>query len=250
MFFWKKNEEVILEFFTHIPSVYEFFKIKPSTFHFPGWWKNLPIDKCPVGKIRNDFTGTNMKHCRGFIDLYKHILTLPMWAELEIKIEDNNFKWISNSGMDITQHHPEQYQGLHSDYNFFHLKINTPWALYNKKSKVDIMLIDNNLHKPSPLFTVVPGVLKGDQRHQINVNLFGQSTQQPRVVNYSFNEPLVHLVPITDKKVKLKYHLIDIKEYNNLFRQACFSNINRKDVVAKKIQEAADAYNKTLESSN
>lgn len=246
MFFWFKRKEVVIDLFTYDFEVYEKFKIKPSKYHFPEWWKKLPSYDLPAGAIMKDRRQLNMRYCSGFIDFYKQSLALPMWRQVEFKITTDNYEWVSNEDITIVAPNKEQFAGLLPEHNLNICKINTPWAFSSKKNNIDLLIVDNIFSKPSPNFIAAPGILPGSPGGVLNIIFIVKHTESEETFTYAVNEPLVHFVPLTDKKVRLKYHMIEFKKFDMLYNKHSTNSLCKRFLIDKKINELANHYNSTL----
>lgn len=219
MFFFKPKK-IVVDSFTFDPNTYDLFSIKPAIYSIPEWWKQLPnsID-LQVSERLNIKSGT-MKGCDGFKSLYRSGFMLPIWSDLVINIQDNASdiafanRLLSNvGGSDIVTHDAKQYGDNFS--GMFHAKIMSPW-LMKQSNDLKWALIEPtwSLLEHNPEVKILPGVIEFKYQHQLNINLFLKKSGT--LFEILAGEPLAQLVPLTDKRVEVKNHLITQNEWADM----------------------------------
>lgn len=218
MFLFKKKE-IVLDCFTTDPFSYEFTKLQPAVKYLPEWWENLDTS---VKHMENEIVST-MKNCHGFISLYKNSFILPYWGNLELDISsktEKTYSWNTTYSIPYVEksetigyHLPTQFDGF-VDSNYFHIKITSPWILKSKRN-IDYITFDPIWNRSNITdYTILPGVTDYKYQHGTHINIMVEYRDKPRKINISVGEPILHITPLTEEKVVLKYHLIDEKEYN------------------------------------
>ena len=240
---FKKRSEVVLDCFTTSLTTYEYFKIQESKHFIPKWWEKLPNNPTRESNYVGEIPTANMKGCVAFTNYFNKGYVIPLWSDLVIKAEYEsiNFEFANTVYGDVITHSPEQSNFAFCD-NFHHLKLTSPWAF---KCNKDVnfywapafwSFADNKDFIEN--FWIMPGILNFKNMNAGHVNIFLK-----RIVNKYFLKagyPLVHLVPLTDKKVTLKYHLLEengmpsIFQYLHsspifTFKQKKFDAIKRKE---------------------
>ena len=216
--FWFKRKEIVVDCFTPLQSVYELFKIQPAMKFFPEEFKSLPnyIDEIDDStKIK--FQSATIRKCIGLQDLYKQGFIIPMWTNLISQpknsvLNQSAVAMISNP-FRFEMHPQRQYAGVFEDY--LHIKLTGVWKI-REKTGIKFMFQGPawNLHNHHKNFVVVPGVVSYNYMSQTNVNLFINKNSDDFCIDSG--TPLVHIIPITDKKVTIKNHFIDDKEYSKI----------------------------------
>ena len=123
----KKENDIILDCYTYNPYAYNFAKINYGHHYIPEWWRNTPkvIDK-----------DATIKNCPAFVEYYKKGIVLPMWCEVELKIEpkgDGLYTWKSaQKEFSIDQHEQKQFEGFTKE-DGHNLKIISPWFIKCKE---------------------------------------------------------------------------------------------------------------------
>ena len=220
--FWFKRNEIVVDCFTYHHSIFEYYKPLNASNFIPDGWKKLP-KKFDV-KTFPDNPNSNMvdevataKTCIGFINLYRTGFIIQNHCEILIESDINGNINASPSDRNISyinQHHRNQvWDEFYKDYS--HIKLNTPWFMvektgvkfmYSKCTWNDTNVADN--------FHVLSGVLDFKIQHNVAVNFF---IKKNSILRLYAGQPLAHVIPLSEHKVKMKHHLISKEEYNNRF---------------------------------
>jgi hypothetical protein len=231
-FFHKKNE-IVLDCFTFNPNAYELAPIEKSYKTFPDWWKNLPDINSNIAHIRHDGSlvdknnvSNNMRRCFGFTEFFKRSLVIRSWTDFNITCTDDNL-FISSKDF---QSYPNR-SGYIPSYaygegfkEFYHVKFDSPWLIKSKDRSMYVLtgaewnIENHNLKFP-------PGCIEFRCQNQINVNAFIYKNNF-QTINIHTRQPLVHLVPLTDKKIKIKNHLISLNEFNKMIKIPSIHGMN------------------------
>ena len=99
--------------------------------------------------------------------------------------------------------------------NHHHLKLISPWLIYEKTGTPFVFTGCpwaqlNDL----PDLTVMPGIVNYRYQHGSDVNAFLPKRQQD--LQISAGTPLAHLIPMTEKKVKVSTHVVSESEWSKL----------------------------------
>lgn len=213
--FFIKEKEVVLDCFTYLHYVYDAAKINYANTYIPQWWKDTP-------SLLNDQFAT-IKHCQAFRDFYKKGVVIPSWFEMNLKIHelgnDQWYEWESSHKDVFTgdSHHPNQFYGFAGESGK-NIKLNSPWAFRTKEN------ISWVWSKPTWSFRdyidnleILPGVVNYKYQHATEINFFIQNKQQSQEINIPPLTPLVILHPMTEKKIVIKNHLVDMDEWWRIF---------------------------------
>jgi hypothetical protein len=217
--FWFKRKEIVVDCFTPLQSVFELYKIQPAIKYFPEEFKSLPNYLDEVDTATNiKFKSATIRKCIGLQELYKQGFILPMWTNFIS--EPKNFGLDKSAIGMVSQpyrfdmHPRKQYAGVFEDY--FHVKLVGVWKI---KEKQGIKFLWQspvwNLHKHHKNFVVPNGVVSyNNYMTQTNVNLFINRDSEDFSIDSG--TPLVHMVPLTEKKVTIKNHFVDHLEYSKI----------------------------------
>ena len=226
--FWFKTKEIVIDSFTNQAGLATYFPIQRAGKFLPDWWKQLPKQHT-YENSGIEYQTSTMKRCIGFVDLYKHSFVVPMYTELKIKFAEGNWKCITSAGLYddkgyievVTSHSREQFGPEFNQYT--QLKILMPWVL-QEKTGVNFILSgaywNQTKHWPDAYFA--SGVLNFKYQNSINISLFTQ--KQSGMMTFMPNEPLAYLIPMTDKHVTIKTHLISNEEYRKKLSSSTFAS--------------------------
>jgi hypothetical protein len=216
MFIFKKGS-VNVDLFTDHPAFFDHARPMKAAHFIPKWWKKLP-SKAPIpeGSLTPKRT---MKTCAGFLDLYSSGFIQPLWCDLNIRVTpEGNYAYQFSDEISKAEMHSEyQFEGSPFVNTYTHLKLVSPWVAKSKSESKwlftnpfwnDFGLHDIYVPQGITRFNTVPVPL--------NVNLFFRRPETDVVHALPFGLPLVHILPLTDKKITLKHHLVSSTELFNL----------------------------------
>jgi hypothetical protein len=217
---------ITLDAYTEHAGVYYHNPVVKSTQIYPEWWKSLK-SHCNVTTENSPIVTpmATIKVCEGLLDMYKNMFTIPLWTDLILKYDEHgNFGWKSSAEDTKIGHHPTG-QFDHEEFNdLIHMKITVPWVL-QEKSGINFQLFYSDWNKPSDMFKfrIPGGVLNYKYQCGANCNMW-----LPKKVNADINlyagEPLLNLMPLTERKVILKTHLISLKEMKDMSDKFAYSS--------------------------
>jgi len=216
--FWFKRKKIVVDCFTIHQSVYDLYKIRPAIKYFPEDAKAMPN----FYNVVDDYTKityetATIRKCVGLINLYKQGFIMPMWTDFicEPKSSLTKKTAVAMIALPFQYQMHDRKQFLTMFENYIHLKLEGVWRL---REKTGVQFLWNsptwNLHSHTQNFTVVPGSVSYDYQSQTNVNMFINKDIDKFMIESG--TPLVHIVPITDKEVVLKHHLVDQTEFSKV----------------------------------
>lgn len=212
-----KRSELVLDCFTSNPSSFEFSRPDYAVKFIPDWWKKLPkVNECQFG------AQPNMKHCAGFVDYFRSGIALPMWSDLDVKVGpvgSEHYIWQYSDGEShATSHNPWESGSFIDPKETVHLKLIYPWRF---KCKDDVRWLWTHFGWQQPIDTsykVLPGALSFNYQTGANINILFMRRQTETLTQLKFRTPLVHVAPISDKKLTLKHHLISSEQFQQMQR--------------------------------
>jgi len=159
----------------------------------------------------------NMRHCAGFIDYFKKGFMLPLWCDLALKIGKKGttrYQYrFSDNQSSLTVHSFEQANNFLDVKEWQHLKINSAWKIFCK-SNVDFLLVKPGWEIPLlEHFHYPAGVLNFKDNHALQVNMFAKRQEEDIEIILPFDMPLMHIIPLTERKVVLKFHIVTVNEF-------------------------------------
>jgi len=213
--FFKKS--VVLNCYTSHSGIFTYAPIKTASNFFPNWWKQLPKTYDSEKVIHPVST---MKQCIGFIDLYKHGFIIPMWSDVIFEIgkqgtTDYRYHFSDDHSRAI-YHDANQRGTAYPELDFQHLKIDSPW-IFTCDEPIDFLMTDVVWNKDDPsVMSVMPGVINFKYQCGTNINTIWKRTSETTRHTIEFNTPICHLIPLTDRKIVLKLHLVSPEEYGRI----------------------------------
>lgn len=213
MFFFFRTPTITVDFFTSMPHAFDYAKPTMAINNLPMWWRNLPKKQPTMLDA-----GPTMKGCPGLIELYKRGIVMPLWSDLLLTIggtDDREFNFeyqFSDFTSDIEAHTSEQTGNFYHSDIYQNIKFLVPWKI-RASSNDPFLMTDVTYNRNSQKDFFVPnGILHLDRYVQPNINAFFARHSSHKEYFFKHGTPLVHLIPLTNKKVKLKTHLISQQE--------------------------------------
>jgi hypothetical protein len=234
MFFFFKSSTIDIDCFTPDEIVFHNFRPDRANKFVPEEWKKLPADLIlkanhnPKSKLTVQHH--TLKKCVGFTDLYTQGFIIPSWADFQLEMMEDGRHSIANhttsevNGM-FDQHQRNQF-GDEIYPNCGHIKLVSKWW-FKEKTSVKFTWNSCAWSNTSELenFYILPGVVDFKYQSGTHINAF---QRKGTIVKFNGGDPLVHLIPISDKKIKLHYHHLDMKEYNDMMEREKVSLMFKK----------------------
>lgn len=221
MLLWFKKKKVIVDCFTTTSGIYQYAPIESYKKYYPQYWKDLPSKNKIVNNNGLELEEETLKVCNAFLDLYQNAFTIPLWADLKLKVQNNtNFSWqwshggLTNDLDGLVNHLPHQYGDAFK--NFTHIKIGSPWLIREKRGI--------KFHWSEPTWNMVntfgndirvlPGIVKYNSSFTTHINLLIRSDIGETMIPYK--TPMTVVIPLSEDKIEIKNHLIDEKEFKKI----------------------------------
>lgn len=219
MFWFCKPKPVDVHFYTTREEVFNHARPEKAVNFLPDWWKALPKQLDCYPGILPLFNLTTLRSCPAITNLYTSGYMFPLWSDLRIEVENENYKYQFVDCASIIEYHPKEQFGASDLLNeHIHLKLINPWLTYCKE-KIDFLTVAptwNNFGHNEVI--VLPGLFSYRFFIHHNINLLVRKTVK-KVYSFDFRQPLVHVIPLTDRPVKLHYELVSEKEYASLTKK-------------------------------
>lgn len=238
--FFIRQKKIVLDCFTNEKSVFNYAKIDYANNFYPKWLKN--IDKSYEDGIK---TTSTIKKCEGLLQTYQHGFIIPLWCDLVINIENRSYNWqFADFKTEIEVHSSKQWDYFADPTKHGHIKIVTPWQI-ETKNKVYFSYIapywNLNLNDN---FSIPSGIVEYKYQHGTNINIF-LNLLEDRKIHIDFGTPMAHVIPISEKNIELRHHLVDDKEYKNKTSILKFNNqYNTKKKLDQKIEKSKCPFHK------
>lgn len=217
MFLFKKSE-VTLDAFIAAETVGLNFPIAPASKFYPKEWKSYPKDI--IQKANNNLNSKlttslpTIKHCNGITDLFSSGFIIPSWATVSIEcLGDGQFNTSTSNIFPIECHDRQQF-GSDIFKGYSHVKFISPWII-TEKTGIKFLWSQPSWHLTNikDNFGIPSAVVDYKYQFATNINCFQKYNS---IIDISVGDPLVHMVPLTEKKVKLKVHIISEIEYHKI----------------------------------
>ena len=233
-FFKEKPVEIIALVEEGFEHAQEFAPVILAKEFIPKWWKDTPaswfdwVNLSPIPSVKN---------CPGVFNQITTGLILPMWCDLAMKWNHDNFECKFSDSISLMHNHPNnQAPGFYSDY--YICKIQSPWRF---KTKVRMMYTSPFYHyTESAPFTIPSGIIEPYNGYlSSNVFCFFKKTKAEQSVMIKHKDPLLQIIPLTEKNYTLKVETLTKEEYNRsdaiLGKSTTFikKNLSRRKVYIK-----------------
>lgn len=213
MFFSKKP--ITFNCYTHDVATYKSAPVQKAVKFFPEFVKDLQ----KTGQELDDdlFDVKTMTSCVGFIENYKKGFVIPAWSDMRLKVsqaDDLNWQWRVASGQGSVQIHSQKQRGKYADENRYqHFKLCPPWII-QANEPIDVIWTNPHWNYVEPFeFMTLSGVINYGKVSEGNVNILVPKGVEEKILEFSVNDPLAHLIPLTDRPIKIVNHFISYDEY-------------------------------------
>jgi hypothetical protein len=181
-----------------------------------------------------------MKSCAGFVDLYKVGVMLPMWSDLRMSVSpDGNVVYqYSDAKSSADFHHQEQRGDFASEDQYINIKLASPWLFRTKEDISWIMIPAMYAQKDPGRYITCVGSLNFKYQSGSNINLLLPKKDVETNIEIQHGEPIVHVIPMSDKKIKVHNHLVDANEWERLTADWVRIAFSRSYWKRKRITEA------------
>ena len=197
MIFNFKRSTITVDCFTYSPVAYELYKIRKAVLFYPETIKKMsPSLIVKDGHTNISIETPTIKKCTGINGLYTKGAIMPLWAER------------------IIQHEKIQYNPLFDGYH--HIKFVSVWNMVEKSGLKFIWMpafYNMEEYQLNDKIIIPPGLTYYDEQPQSNVNVFIKKDAENFILRAG--TPLIHIVPLTEKQVDWKCHLVNIKVWRD-----------------------------------
>jgi hypothetical protein len=210
--------------------VYHGAPIQKTQNFIPQWWKDLPK---PSDRM------LNMRHCAGFIDYFRTGFIMPLWSEFKLTYSSGNVNYMfSDMESKATPHLPEQRGKYLPAKDYAHIKFESPW-LFSSRSDIQFFMVDPVWCRDQvETYFLLPGAVDYKNQFSTNANFMFNKNVEDKTIYIKHNTPLAHFVPLTEKNVIVKNHIVDFPEYNRIKNlRVPMSFINNYKGMKKMVQD-------------
>lgn len=230
-----KRKGIVLTFYTDRKDLVEEAPVCDVKRTIPSWFKSLP--KKSVIDPDTLTNKLNMSQCAGFKSLYNKGFIIPMWSDLNLQfggVGDTTYRYqFSDNESSLVSHAQEQYTGFLSEEDYQHIKLDSPW-IAECNSDIDFMVSDPHWGRSEISdYTALSGIIDFKYQNGTNVNLIFPRGACSQIKTIPANQPLLHIIPLTERKVELKVVLLskaemDIKKADTGRKRCFFANFYKR----------------------
>ena len=202
----------MLDCFTDRPEVYNFAPICSLEEYAP------EVFKAPATPA--DGTLKTAKFCPALRELYKVGIAVPAWSDVKITIgKKGTDSWeyqFADEQSVIHYHSPLQLGNKKGLEDWIQLKFISSW-LFKCKEDVRFLATEEQFAgKAFGCFSAAQGILNYKHQHASNINLFFQRGEEEYSIVIPHLFPLQQIVPLTEKRIEIRNHLVGEEEYKKL----------------------------------
>lgn len=249
MFFKKKP--IYLDCYTTFNHVYDMFKVDSAKKFVPSWFKDLPSTFTDPRSINPIPTA---KTCVGISSFFRNGFIIPLWTDANLGYATvsngytNNIQLVTQFSDGFTKGQVHEQKQIGNEFmpeeTYTHFKIFSPWV-FECSEDIDWLWSQPtyNFKYPDQLI-ILPGALEFKYNSNVFINCSIRKlneTRTPTMLQLEAGQPLVHLIPITDREVVVRNHLVNLEEWNRISqknnRAFFFNNHNKKRNFLKKQEE-------------
>lgn len=234
MIFFKKQQFVV-DCFTDDIVAYEKYPIAHAKNFYPEWLKKTSSSYQSVTKNYLNVEMSTIKRCPGLLDTYKSGFIIPMWSDLIFESTTNGFSYqFADNKSFIESHAKEQWQTFADPLLFNHIKMRTPWLIKSNKN------IDCNFaypfwnHSLHTDYFFPSAIINYKYQRSTNINMFIHAQSK---FTLNAGQPIVHVMPLTEKELVIKTHLISTVEMHQMHNQAKSNTFNLQYLKHMKFME-------------
>ena len=156
---------------------------------------------------------SSIKLCYGFKKLYDRGIILENWTDILIDVDDTEgYRYKYAGGSAPKCHDPDQYKGGFKDY--YNMKLVSPWC-FRSRDDVDLLEIGAEWSLDKFNIRILPGVLNVNNTGT-TINIFTMLPKKKYQFLIPAGQPLVHIIPLTEKSLTFTNHLVTKQEFDSL----------------------------------
>lgn len=226
-----KRKPIVVDCFTTKEYVYKYNPIKPASECMPEWIKDMPSTYKADGFI----PAPTVKRCPAVIGMMTHGLMIPLWSDLVIGINpiERAFRWqFADEETNAKPHNVAQWDRFANPSEYGHMKIISPWMIVTKK-EIPFLWTHPFFNTDIDLkYKLVPAITEYKHQHATHINMFVKTSTEGDIL-IKASTPMAHVIPMTDKKVEIRTHLVEEHEYKKMLQPSIFFINNYKKIIGK-----------------
>lgn len=212
MIFLKKTKPIVLEAFAPSGELIDYFPIVKAKDTPPTWFPSLP-------KPQETHT---VRNCPGLKDLMGSGFMFPSWGEFEVTINTDGKADVNSPvsfyDMPPTSQHSIALEAPGAWPGYTNLKFHNPWYLYCNEP-IKWLMVQPTWHQADPLrWAPVTGAAEFRYLHFCHINTVWRIYNIPYTTKIKSGEPLLQIIPITERPVILKLDVMTDEIYKKKFQ--------------------------------
>ena len=216
--FFHRTPEIQLDCFTASNETYMTTPIVRSSKAFPDWWQKLEpytptFYQTPENPYHlRKYEEMTARDCYAIVELYKKGIILENWCDISFKVQDGYYNyWCAGNTEKPEDHSKRQLGGAFPNHH--HIKLISPWV-FREKTGAKFLWLGAEWSLDELDIKVLPGLLNFDIISPVNVNLMFPIRNGTFTI--PVGNPLVQLVPLSEKNLKVHNHLVTKPEFDKL----------------------------------
>lgn len=227
MFFFCKPKTIVLDIFTCHKHLIDLLPPTYANKFRPNWWYKTPPNYDNTAHNGMALKGNTIRRCAGFKDYYSDkAIVIPLWDSFILEYDKSGSRYVFASEENYLEYQAEQLRGGKYLTEFHQFKIRSPWV-FKEKTGINFLFSQPFYNFKDPTsFVMPPAIVNYRYQHATNVNFFMRKPEEGeyKKVSLEAGQPLVHLVPITDRLIKIKTHLVSGQELKKLHIPVIYFN--------------------------
>jgi hypothetical protein len=219
MFFFCKPKTVTLDAFTTRPQLVELLAPDYANKFKPKWWYDIPTKEKITLPSGISAESNTMKRCRGFKDYYSNAaIVIPLWDSFVLEFTNNGHRHSFASNESILEYQIDLQRGPEYLKEFHQLKLGSPWR-FKEKSGINFLFTQAFYNFKDPTsFVMPPAIVNYRYQTATEVNFFVRKPTDDSIgrIEFEAGHPLVHLTPLTEKRLVIKTHVVSEVELKKI----------------------------------
>lgn len=210
--------DIQLNFYTSDASVYEYAPTLLSRSK-PEWWHNTPLTYT-FPHVYGDMPKATIRTCDGFNQFHNNGFTICIPEDMMFEVGETYLDGLTCSFDQIEVHNVEQRGTYLPPDRYQHIKILYPWFIECEED-VKFAYIGNTWSLDDPeCFIVPPAVIDYKTQYAGHINVFIPYTGVKRKFTIKAGTPIVAVIPLSERKLKIASKLISEHEFDELIKNS------------------------------
>lgn len=197
--------------------VKEFSPITYASEFIPNWYKKMSHNEYAWTNKGYELKNQTGKGCVGIVKTFQNGFILPMWCDLAIQNSNGMLRYQFSDNVSKLDIHPNsQLPNFYENYLF--CKLNSPW-IFRASEDIKIISSEPTFFTNDKRDFSIPTAINQTMNKCLAGNVFLFIEKGPKDIMISHGTPLLHLVPLTDKPVRLNVEVTTKNKFYNVQQQ-------------------------------